>query len=224
MQLAIDTASETASIALSDRGRLTAELTWRCRRNHTVELLPSIDKLLAHVGAGKDDLDAVFVCTGPGMYTGLRVGISVAKGLARARGLPLVGAGRLELDAYPHANCPGAVIAVHKAGRGEFAWAAYVGKPWRELSPPRLSKPEELAAEVRGETLFTGEIDEKLVQALEDVSAPVSFAPASASIRRAASLAELAHQRLEQGATDEPALLRPVYLRPPAIGPQQQSS
>ena len=78
MELSIDTASEMASLAVSREGVLQAEITWRCRRNHTVELLPTIERLLAQAGASKADLTAVFVCTGPGMYTGLRVGVSTA--------------------------------------------------------------------------------------------------------------------------------------------------
>src|SRR5712692_8483879 len=111
MELSIDTASEVASIALSREGELVAEITWRCHRNHTVELLPTIEKLLTQAGATKDDLAAVFVSTGPGMYTGLRVGVSVAQGLARALSLPALGVGRLELDAHPHAAFPGEIIA-----------------------------------------------------------------------------------------------------------------
>ena len=132
-----------ASIALSREGRVEAERTWRCERNHTVELLPAIDKLLADAGVAKSDLTAVFVSLGPGMYTGLRVGISVAQGLARALSIPALGVGRLELDAYPHAAHPGPIVAVHRAGRGELAWATYQANPWRELTPPRLSKPED---------------------------------------------------------------------------------
>ena len=86
MELSIDTASQVASVGVSDQGGLVAEITWRCRRNHTVELLPTIDKLLAQAGAAKEEIEAVFVCTGPGMYTGLRVGVSTAKGLASAWG------------------------------------------------------------------------------------------------------------------------------------------
>jgi len=95
MELSIDTASELASIALSQEGALVAEMTWRCRRNHTVELLPSVERLLGQAGASKADLTAVFVCTGPGMYTGLRVGVTVVKALAHALALPSVGVGRL---------------------------------------------------------------------------------------------------------------------------------
>ena len=72
MELSIDTASETASVALTREGVLQAEVTWRCRRNHTAELLPTIERLLSQAGATKRELTAVFVCMGPGMYTGLR--------------------------------------------------------------------------------------------------------------------------------------------------------
>ncbi len=223
MELSIDTASEIASVALSQKGALLAEITWRCRRNHTVELLPTIDRLLAHVSASKQELTALFVCIGPGMYTGLRVGVSTAKGLAFALGLPLVGVGRLELDAYPHAAFPGPIVALHRAGRGELAWAAYRADPWRELVPPRLSLPPELirlARRLRRRTLFVGEIDDELAAHLKDALGPrATLAPPTASIRRAATLAQLAHRHLAAGQTDDPALLRPVYLRPPAAIP-----
>lgn len=217
MELSIDTASELASIALSNEGVLVAEMTWRCRRNHTVELLPSVEKLFSHVGASKDDVSAVFVCIGPGMYTGLRVGVTTAKALAQALAVPIVGVGRLELDAYPHAAFDGDIVAVHKAGRGELAWAAFRGGPWREVAPPILSKPEELGGALSEQTLFVGEIDDVLVGKLGKLAVVASPA---ASVRRAGALAELAYRRLASGQADEVALLVPVYLRPPAIGPQ----
>ena len=220
MELSIDTASEMASVALSREGRLVAEITWRCRRNHSVELLPTIERLLTQAKAEKGDLDAVFVCTGPGGYTGLRVGMSVAKGLAYAPGLPMVGVGRLEADAYPHAAYPGAIIAVHKAGRGELAWAMYRGDPWRELSPPRLSKPEELLGHLQAHTLLVGETDPDLHRLMLETAGRTAFAGEAASVRRAGTLAALGYERLSRGETDEAALLKPVYLRPPAIGPQ----
>ena len=216
MRLSIDTASDLASIALSRDGEVVAENAWQCRRNHTVELLPAIDRLLNDKGVAKGDLTAVFVSTGPGMYTGLRVGIAIAKGLARALGLPMAGVGRLELDAYPHREFDGQVVAVHRAGRGDIAWAAYANKPWREITPPRLSRPEELAAEILGPTLVTGEVDEALREA---IAARAEFASLDRR-GRAPALAVLGHQRLAAGKDDEPALLKPIYLRPPAIGPQ----
>ncbi len=225
MELSIDTASEMASVAVSQEGQLLAELTWLCRRNHTVELLPTIERLLGQAHAKREDLTAIFVCLGPGMYTGLRVGISTAQGLAYALGIPTMGIGRLELDAYPHAAFPGPIIAVHRAGRGELAWAAYRAGPWRELRPPRLSGPEAIARAVRRRTLVVGEVDDSLAGYLrEATNGRATVLTGAANLRRAASLAELAFARLKSSGPMAPALLRPIYLRPPAItapGPRQ---
>lgn len=218
MELSIDTASEMASVALSENGRVVAEITWRCRRNHSVELLPTVERLLAQGKAAKEDLSAVFVNIGPGGYTGLRVGMSVAKGLAYRSRLPMVGVSRLEIDACPHAAFPGAIIAVHRAGRGELAWAAFRGDPWRETLAPRLSKPEELPPQIDGPTLVAGEIDDSLRDALAAVEG-VTYASAAASLRRAGTLAALGYERLERGEAQDAAIVAPVYLRPPAIGP-----
>ena len=221
-ELSIDTASGLASVALSRGGKVIAESAWHCRRNHSVELLPAIDRLLADVSVSTGDLTAVFVSVGPGMYTGLRVGVATAQGLARASSLPLVGVGRLELDAYPHASFAGNVVAVHRAGRGDLAWAIYSDGPWRELAPPHLTKPDELADSVRQRTLFAGEIDEELTALLAERAGDFAEIAEPATQGRAVALAELGYARLEAGAPHEPALVAPVYLRPPAIGPQKQ--
>ncbi len=219
MELSIDTASELASVALSMEGRLVSDIAWRCQRNHTVEVMPAIDKLLSREGVDKRELTAVFVCVGPGMYTGLRVGVSIAQGIARGLALPALGVGRLELDAYPHRGFDGPIVAVHRAGRGELAWASYKARPWRELSPPRLAPPEELASTVREGTLVVGEIDEKLVALLESRDVTIK-GPALEG--RARSLAQIGFARWRSGEVAEPALLRPIYLRPPATGPQDR--
>src|SRR5438093_13362619 len=93
MELSIDTASELASIALSREGHVSSDVAWQSKRNHTAELLPRIEQLLDGSGVDKSDLSAVFVSIGPGMYTGLRVGLSIAQGLARAPVLPAIGVG-----------------------------------------------------------------------------------------------------------------------------------
>src|SRR3712207_4499165 len=127
MELAIDTAGDVAGLALTELGRLVAEYTWLAQRQHSRDLLPAINALLARAGQTKQDLTAIFVSTGPGSYAGLRVGLSVAKGLAYALDIPIVGVGRLEVDAYQHAAFPGPVCAVHQAGKRELAWAVYQG-------------------------------------------------------------------------------------------------
>jgi hypothetical protein len=112
-------------------------------------------------------------------------------------------------------------VAVHRAGRGELAWAAYRAGPWREEVAPRLDWPADVVRKARGVTLFVGEVDEELATAVrEKLGAKGVIAGPAASLRRAASLAELAYRRLVAGEGTGPEALRVVYLRPPAIGPQ----
>ncbi len=225
MELTIDTASDVASVALSQEGSLRAELTWLCARNHSVELLPTVEHLMRRSSVDNADLTAVFVCIGPGRYTGLRVGVSAAKGLAFALGLAIVGVGRLEADAYQHAGYRGPICAVHRAGRGELAWALYESEPsgWREIVAPRLSLPEALLADKRLQrALFCGEISDELAQALRAAFAPSTpIASGAASIRRAATIAELAWRRLSAGDVDDVAGLIPIYLREAVTTPPQ---
>jgi tRNA threonylcarbamoyl adenosine modification protein YeaZ len=220
LELSIDTASAMASIALSSQGRLLAELTWDCGRDHSRQLLPAIDGLVARQGASKEALGAVFVCIGPGSYAGVRAGMSTAKGLAFALEVPLAGVSRLEIEAYAFAAASAPVVAVHRAGRGELAWAAYAADPgWRELVPPHLSPPEALAGELPNRALVTGELDDALAAELAQRGHRV--VRGAAALRRAALLAELGWQRLQAERTDDPKSLEPLYLREPVIGPQR---
>ncbi len=220
LELSIDTASALASVALSREGRLLAELTWDCGRDHSRQLLPAIDGLIQRQDTTKEALTAVFVCTGPGSYAGVRTGVSTAKGLAYGLEVPLVGIGRLEIEAYAFAAAGGPVVAVHRAGRSELAWAAYTADPgWRELSPPRLSPADTLPGELPAGALVTGEIDDALASELVERGHRV--ARGAATVRRAALLAELGSRRLQAGRTDDPRSLVPLYLREPAIGPQK---
>ncbi|MEX0784998.1 MAG: tRNA (adenosine(37)-N6)-threonylcarbamoyltransferase complex dimerization subunit type 1 TsaB [Dehalococcoidia bacterium] len=219
LELSLDTASDVASIALSREGALLAELTWRVARDHSRQLLPAVDGLLARESVSKHDLTAIFVCTGPGGYAGVRAGVSTAKGLAFALERPLVGVGRLEIEAYAFAGAGGMVVAVHRAGRSEIAWAAYSADPgWQEAEPPRRVPLAELAASLPKDALVTGELDDELAAELGQRGHRV--ARGAAAMRRAALLAELGWRRLQAGLTDDPKSLVPIYLREPAIGPQ----
>jgi tRNA threonylcarbamoyladenosine biosynthesis protein TsaB len=208
-----------ASIALSREGALQVELTWSIGREHSTQLLPAIDGLLTRLGASQNDLSAVFVSIGPGRYAGVRAGVSTAKGLAFGLELPLVGVCRLEVDAYGWRAVGGRIVAVHRAGRNEAAWASYAASPdWRETSPPRLTAWEDLAEALPENALVTGELEEDTATAISKRGHRV--VTGAATIRRAALLAELGWQRLSAGETDDPKSLVPIYLREPAIGPQ----
>lgn len=214
MELSIDTSSDLASLALSHDGELRAEISWLCRRNQTAELLPTLDRLLAQAGITKGDLTAVFVSIGPGMYSGLRVGIATAQGLAFALKLPATGVGRLELDALAFAASDRPIVPLHTAGRGELAWAVYEAADdgVQELLAPRLGLPEAVLAEAPGEALFCGEIKPDLAEAIREKRPDARIAP-PASVGRAAHLARAGYRRLQAEGATPPSLLRPIYLR-----------
>jgi tRNA threonylcarbamoyladenosine biosynthesis protein TsaB len=220
--LAIDTASDVAGAALMDGEALLAETTWRAHQSHSVQLLPAIDWLLAHVGRSKAEIGAVAVCLGPGSYAGMRVGISTAKALAFGLEAKIVGVGRLAAEALPVAEASGArVVAVQAAGRAELAWAVYQLSEGDllEPSPPRLgSLPEFLATLGKGDAV-TGDID-RLDAATVDALAERGCRLVPASSARVVAVARLGLKRLARGEADDADTLVPLYLRAPAIGPQ----
>src|ERR1700687_4710882 len=117
MQLAIDAADDEPGIALAVDGVAALTAIWTTQRNHSVELLPNIDRLLTEAGRTKRDIEAVFVDLGPGGYAALRVGVSIAKALAHGLCVPIAGIGRLELDAYGVSAEAGGrrIVASHRA-------------------------------------------------------------------------------------------------------------
>ena len=106
MLLAIDTTTRSASVALFDGTHVVASRSWRSVVNHSAELMPSVIQVLQSRDATTPSLDAVAVALGPGGFSALRTGLSVAKGMAMASRLPIIGVSSLELEAYPF-RCAG---------------------------------------------------------------------------------------------------------------------
>jgi tRNA threonylcarbamoyladenosine biosynthesis protein TsaB len=219
VELSLDTASELASIALSDQGSVVAELTWICRANHSTEVLPALDDLIASAGVSRAQLAAIFVCRGPGSYGGLRAGISLGMSMAAALGIGILGVGRLELNAYPHTRHGSPVVAIHRAGRGELAWAAYRARDGdlEELIAPRLDWADGLVEQAPRGAFFCGEIDEELSERLLAHDPSIAIASEAASVRRAGFLAELAWRRFSRGERAQGGFVEPLYLREPNI-------
>lgn len=220
MLLALDSSTRFAGIALYEGGRgLIAEANWHAGVQHTVTLMPRVAQMLADVGAGPDDLTAVAVALGPGSFTGVRVALAAAKGLALAHGLALLGVPTLDVTAYAHQRQPLPVIAVVQAGRGRVCWARYAlgAGGWGAETPYALSDVAALAAQVTRPALFAGELtpaDQAELRGQLGENA-VILSPALA-LRRAGCLAEMGWQRLAAGKRDDLAALTPLYLQEPA--------
>ena len=219
MELAIDTSSDIAGLALSRKGEIMASLTWRTAHNHTVELLPNLVRLLQLAGAELDSLEAIIVARGPGSFNGLRVGISVAKGLASSLSIPLLGVNTLEAEAYPFAFTGLPLRPVHRAGRHEIATALYRLKndKWQCLEAANITTVIDLCPRIRQRTLFCGEIPSHVIDEIRQKLGGRAIISPGEVRSRADSLAILGWQALGRGEQDDPVTLQPLYLRPPHI-------
>jgi tRNA threonylcarbamoyladenosine biosynthesis protein TsaB len=217
MLLAIDTATQTMSLALHDGAELLLEETWQTSNNHTVELAPAVFALLAR--AGKPSLTAMAVSVGPGTYTGLRVGVSLAKAMASAGNLPLVGISTLDILAVAQPHFPGILVTVVKAGRGRVVTAIYRWRKghWTAQGDAEILHWDALLDRVRGAAIITGEVDEEGREAVHKAhitNPQLILAPAVRRLRRAGFLAEEAWYRLRvDRASHIAARVNPIYVK-----------
>jgi tRNA threonylcarbamoyl adenosine modification protein YeaZ len=220
MQLAIDTSTDTASLALVRDSCVLAELTWRCGQNHTRQLMPNLEHLLHQLELSPAAITGIIVARGPGSFNGLRVGMSAAKGLAFSLGVPIVGISSLEAEAYQHAAIGLPVCPIFNAGRGEIATAMYQQREeeWLQLINEDITTVDVLCAGINTKTIFCGEYMMTIASRIKELLKEEAVIPSlTTSLRRSAFLAELGLKRLEAGDIDEPATLQPVYLRRPSI-------
>jgi tRNA threonylcarbamoyladenosine biosynthesis protein TsaB len=197
---AIDTSSDQAGVALFDGGR-PAVIAWNAHRNHTVDTLAQLDHLLRLTGISLPQLRGVAVATGPGSFSALRVGLSVAKGLAFSLNIPLMGISTTEAIAANFAWTERPVLAVMTAGRGRVVWTRFEsGTP--PHGPHNTSVDELRIAAAEGPGSFVAGDTELLVD-IESMSLPAGA--------RVEQIARLGWNRLRAGDTDDPALLEPIY-------------
>jgi tRNA threonylcarbamoyladenosine biosynthesis protein TsaB len=217
MLLAIDTSNEYAGVALWDTQGLRGDATWYAGRYHTEQVLPQIDLLLQHLGRAASDLRVVAVATGPGSWSGLRAGMSLAKSLAIGLQIPILGIPTLQALLHGQRGRPGPVLGVVRLGRDRFAAAvqAVVGDEASGLEPDfRVCADAEVATLVE-HGIVVGDLPVGLAQS----ASGLALAPPSQRQRRAALVAELAWQRFERGESDDPVALEPIYAGSPVRSP-----
>ena len=212
MELQIDTSTRYASVGLSIDGKSIVELSWRSERNHSVELVPGINRALDHAGATVKDLTAVFVASGPGGFSALRVGMSTAKALSSARSIPLVTVGTLELEILPFTGLGSLVCAIIGAGRNRL----YVGR--RDVCDTAthivLSSVEQLMDALSPHTLYCGEaVSEHADKIVRRLGSEAMLADCPPPTRPASRLARVGFDKLREGRTADAATVEPLYLR-----------
>ena len=225
MLLAIDTATRLISLALHDGQSVAAESTWQTDQYHTAELAPQAALLLRRAGVEPAQLQAIAVAIGPGSYTGLRIGLGFAKGLALAQGVPLLGVPTLDGLMRAQPQRAERALALLQAGRGRVSAAPYRWDlrklRWEADGAVRVLEWAALADELAAEpgdgspVYVAGEMDATGAELLRGLKSRVRLASPAQSLRRAGFLAEIGWERLRAGA-DDPSRLAPVYGGMPA--------
>jgi tRNA threonylcarbamoyladenosine biosynthesis protein TsaB len=221
MLLAIDTATRYASLALYDGSGVMAEWSWHSENNHSVEVLPAIAAMLTQQGLYPDDLSVVAVAKGPGSFTGLRIGMSIAKGLCLALEIPIIAIPTLDITTYGVGDPGGPIYAVLEAGRGRICVARYhfeQGLPVQEGDIELVSAAE--WTPVNGDdldqpVLVAGEVNAELAERLL-ASPEIAISSLAGSLRRAGYLAELAWEAFQEGRVDDLDALSPIYAHYPS--------
>lgn len=214
MLLAIDTATRQAGCALLDGDGIRAELAWEAGKNHSRDLGKAVREVWALGGAGVADIDSLAVTSGPGSFSGLRVGIAYAKGLALARHIPLVGVPTLDALAFQASALSTDVTAVLSAGRGDVYVARYMGQGenWKLTTAYLLMSLGDTVELAEG-SLLVGDASAAVAEAGRSAGITLSVAPVLWQLRRPGFLAELGKRYLDAGGADQRDTLEPLYLR-----------
>ena len=211
--LALEASTARSSVALIDDDRSLASASLSRPRRHGEYLTPAIAFCLDHAGVSVDRIAGVAVGIGPGLFTGLRVGIATAQAFAGARQLPTVGVSGLDVLAFRHRTADRVICAVIDARRGERYWALYRPSPGgvQRIGDVELGTVERLTAEIDGlgePCLVVGDVPVEDREPLGRVAVVAAHGAPDAE-----DLGLLTHPRFVREETDRPERLRPLYLR-----------
>lgn len=217
--LAIETSTPGSSVAVVENRRTLAAASRIDPLGHAGFLVPAIDFCFDQVGWSPIDLDAVVVDIGPGLYTGIRVGLATAQGLAAAFGIPVIPAVSVDALALEAKTGHRMIWSLVDARRGEFAVARYRPVPGGVMrdSATELMEPEELRAALEStadDSLVVGDsagLPEGLFRGMHHVKTAKPRYP------YAVALAEIGAGKYERDEFPSPEDIRPLYLREPDV-------
>jgi len=215
--LGIDTATRHGGAALVDSAGVVGEIVIAPRGGHGRTLMSRIDFLLAWSGVGYSDIQGLAVSIGPGSFTGVRVGLSSAKGLSMGLGLSLAAVSGFDAMARLAAWTDMPVWVVLDAKRGQVFAAAYSKGGRERIQEPGVYEPNALGEIIRekGEkVLVCGDGALRYGSLLAGIIGDLGiFIPGENNLQRPASVAWIGRERLMEGVYDDPASVVPMYLR-----------
>jgi tRNA threonylcarbamoyladenosine biosynthesis protein TsaB len=217
--LGVETATERVSVALGGHDGVLGLVEIERGRRHAESLVPAIDFLCSQADVTLDEVGTVAVDVGPGLFTGMRVGIATAKAIALAQRVPMVGISSLDLLAFGVHWSERVVAAVIDARKGEVFYSFYKQVPGgtQQLLEPRCGSVDDLVADIlaRGqEVLCVGDGALRYEEQIRSAG-HVEMAEQWLSRPSAGPLVQLAHARAIREETVDPIEIQPLYLRLP---------
>jgi tRNA threonylcarbamoyladenosine biosynthesis protein TsaB len=217
--LGIETATEVAGCAIGGHEGVISSVHSATPRRHAENLTPAIEFACQQAGMTLSDIRLVAVDVGPGLFTGLRVGLATAKAIAFALRVPMVGVSSLDLLAFPVRFSPRLITATIDARRGEVYYAFYRQVPGgvQRISDPAVGSPEDLASELLAsgeDALLIGGGAHRYGEVFEGL-ARVEMVDQANGTPSAASLVQLAHAKALREEFEQPDAIEPIYLRRP---------
>ncbi len=220
MLLAIDTSTRNAGILLWNSG-VIASTWWYSKYNHTKHAIPELDKLISENNLSVTDIKAIALAIGPGSFSAIRVGFSIAKGLCIALKIPLAGISTLLAEAYTYRGtrqsiCPLIFLNQRTAALGHFVIDK--DNEINTIQPETTLMADELLDKLPKGSMVCGEGTQNLTSMINNVSIPdIDIVEYCSPYGRLESLAQLGSSRLDQGLRDDPKTLQPLYLTQPNI-------
>ena len=217
--LALETSAKAVSAAVSEDGKILCSGYQDTGLTHSRTLMPIVEHILKNTGLTVADIDAIAVAAGPGSFTGIRIGVAAAKGLAFAADKPAVGVSTLAAMARNVAFCDGLVVCAMDARRQQVYNALFQAKDGQltRLTPDRAISLEELAAELENDLrpkTVVGDGARLCFAHLTEAGISCRLAPAHLVMQNAMSVALEAEAMAVEGKLASAQALEPVYLRP----------
>ncbi|MGQ0616821.1 MAG: tRNA (adenosine(37)-N6)-threonylcarbamoyltransferase complex dimerization subunit type 1 TsaB [Acidimicrobiia bacterium] len=218
--LGIESATQQVGVAIGGHEGVLASAHSSRGRRHAENLTPSIEFVCRQARVELSEMGCVAVDLGPGLFTGLRVGIAAAKAVAHALRVPTIGVSSLDLLAFPVRFSPRLIVAAIDARRGELFYAFYRQVPGgvQRLSEYQIGSPDDLASELlasREDLLLVGDGVLRYVEVFEGLSRAEMVERGSLAYPSATALVQLAHAQALREQWVKPWELQPMYLRKP---------
>lgn len=218
--LAIDSSAKAASVCIANEEKIIGEFFINTSLTHSQTLMPMTEQLLKNTEMTIDEVDAIAVNVGPGSFTGVRIGVAAAKGLAFPKNLPCVSVSTLESMAYNLLGTDCVVCAVMDARCSQVYNAIFriKGETVERLTDDRALSLSDLLLEFKQtdeRILIVGDGAEITYDFLKNEASNAVLAPKNRRTQTASSVALAAFQKLFEGKTQTAAELMPIYLRLP---------